>query len=309
MQTPRPPQQLDIFADSFDVMLRNDVVAALERPDAPAAAAATQRLAAEYPKDADLVCLQLLVQTLSGQALPAHTVALADHAALAAARRHIEIHVAPAAHQTMGHAAARAWLRPLWCRLAARAGGLAFSSEHSDDHAAALWLRGEDWAAAVTAVQGIESWRRIPAPLAWMLQARFQLDGLDACWALLAELAWLAPARLAAMVQAELRDPLLTRLLKNFHANFENDADENAAQASSHDLAWFPAWVLTQTPALASLLGAAQPGQHSRPERGLRAVLALLLLERQGAQAEQAARRRALRELHPGLYAAFMSSR
>ena len=309
MQAPTPPHQLDIFADSFDVMLRNDVLAALERRDAPAAAAATQRLAAEYPTDADLVCLQLLAQTLSAQTLREHSAALAEHAAVVAARRHIEDHVAPAARQTMGHAAARAWLRPLWCLLAARASGLTFLAAQADDHAAALWLRGEDWAAAAAAVQGIESWRRIPAPLAWMLHARFQLDGLDACWPLFAELAWLAPARLAALLQAELRDPLLARLLKQFQANFEPDTDENTDQTAAHDLAWFPAWVLTQTPALAAQLSTAQAGQHSRAERGLRAVLALLLLERQGAQAEQITRRRGLRDLHPGLYAAFMASR
>ena len=58
----------------------------------------------------------------------------------------------------------------------------------------ALWLRAGDFAAAADAVARIESWRRIPAPLAWMAEARYRLDGLDAHWGLLAELAWLAPS-------------------------------------------------------------------------------------------------------------------
>ena len=119
----------------------------------------------------------------------------------------------------------------------------------------------------------------------------------------------MAPARLAQLLQVGLRDPLLARLLKKFHANFETDTDERSAQTAAQDLAWLPAWALTQTPALAACLSGAQPGQHSPAERGLRAVLALLLLERQGAQAEQIVRRRGLRDLHPGLYAAFMASR
>ena len=47
-----PPQQLDIFAHSRDVMLRNDVLQALERRDAASARAAWRALAAEF--DADL---------------------------------------------------------------------------------------------------------------------------------------------------------------------------------------------------------------------------------------------------------------
>lgn len=293
-------------------MLRNDVLHALERHDAAAARAAAQRLATEYPADNDLPALLLLAHNGLAALQPEHQTALTDHTALAFARQQIEVQLVPAAEMCMGAPAARAWLRPLWCALAARAAGLLWLPARPEDHAAALWLRGENWAAAADAVQNIESWRRIPTPLGWMLHARFQLDGLDACWPLLTELAWLAPARLATLLHASnnaMRDPLLARLLKQFHANFEPEFEPDAEADTGHDLAWFPAWVLTQTPALATQLGAAEPGLHSRPERGLRAVLALLLLERQGAQAEQAMRRRNLRDLHPGLYAAFMASR
>ena len=43
--------QFDIFNDSRDVMLRNDVLSALQRYDAPGARRALQALVNEYPDD------------------------------------------------------------------------------------------------------------------------------------------------------------------------------------------------------------------------------------------------------------------
>jgi len=75
----------------------------------------------------------------------------------------------------------------------------------------------------------------IPVPLGWMVQARLRLEGLDATWPLLAELAWLAPARLAEVLPSA-GDPLLDKLSRQFAAEFDGRADVA-------DLAWFPAWL------------------------------------------------------------------
>ncbi|MEM5389563.1 hypothetical protein VSR68_39330 [Paraburkholderia phymatum] len=58
-------QQLDIFADSRDVMLRNDVLAPLERRDAVVARASLEQLACDYPDDGTLPALVSLRQELS----------------------------------------------------------------------------------------------------------------------------------------------------------------------------------------------------------------------------------------------------
>jgi hypothetical protein len=150
-------------------------------------------------------------------------------------------------------------------------------------------------------VERIESWRRIPAPLAWMAEARCRLGGPDACWALFAELAWLAPSRLDALLR-RLDDPMLNRLHKKFDAAC---GDSGVAT----DLAWFPGWVLTQAPALAPHLALALPSQHSAAEQGMRLLLELLGLERQGRHHELVQRRRALRDLHAPLYAAYIATR
>ena len=53
--------QLDIFVDSRDVMLRNDVLDALQRRHASSARQAWQRMADEYPEDDTLIALAMLV--------------------------------------------------------------------------------------------------------------------------------------------------------------------------------------------------------------------------------------------------------
>src|SRR5262249_11087963 len=75
--------QLDIFEHSHDVMLRNDVVHALERHDAAAARAAHDRLARECPADESRPALYALLDGLER----ADGRSFADHATLKQARQ------------------------------------------------------------------------------------------------------------------------------------------------------------------------------------------------------------------------------
>jgi hypothetical protein len=294
---PDEPQQLDIFAHSRDVMLRNDALQALQQRDGVAVRLALDVLAAEFPGDG----LQPVFARLQDELRPGGATPFSSHQALGAARERLASGISADAHQAFGSAAAVAWLRPLWRALAQRSAALPFVSIHAEDHSAPLWLQAADWPAAVQAVQRIESWRRIPVPLCWMLEARCREDGIDACWPLLAELAWLAPQRLAALLP-RLPDPLLTRPLERFGREFDGSGD-------AADLAWFPAWLANAQPALAPRLASAEPGQHGAPERGLRLMVELLGLERHGRHPEQMQRRKALRDLHQGLFAAYMATR
>ncbi|WP_160110388.1 fibrobacter succinogenes major paralogous domain-containing protein [Caballeronia arvi] len=222
-------QQLDIFADSRDVVLRNDVVEQLQRRHAVDARAALTQLASEYPDDSVLPAMTVLVRELeNGSNLP-----LTDHAELAEVRRHLENHVIPAVQQVLPAQDAHAWSTPCWRSLAQRAAPLMFCGNHNENHAAPLWLRTGDWAAATDAVDTIESWWRIPSPLAWMTEARYRAAGLDAAWPLFAELAWLAPSRFAALI-AGLRDASLDALRRRFDADFSGTGE-------IEDYMWFPA--------------------------------------------------------------------
>ena len=287
--------QLDIFEHSRDVVLRNATIDALRLRDADAGARALAALLAEYPADPLLPAFGLLREKLhSPVATP-----LAREAAVALLQE-TEGALAAAAHEVFGQSA-HAWLAPLWVELAATIVHYPFDSDAEELHAAPLLLRAGRWADAVASVESIASWRRQPAPLAWMIEALSRIAGFDAIWPLLAELTWMAPQRARAF-WPQLDLPELDSLVHGFDAEFEGEG-------AADDFAWFPAWVLIVDRRRASSLHLAQDGAHARPETCARIVLGLLALERQGRHAELIQGRRRLREAHPVLFARYMQDR
>ena len=300
MPAPLPPQ-LDLFEHSRDTMLRNDVLEALLRRDTQAADAALQALRGLDPRHPALAALETLILALRGQD---DTAPLQQASQALQALGALDGAVAPAARAQLGKADATTWMLPFWQALAARAARLPYNAQQPEAHAAPLYLRAGDGQAAAAAVQGIASWHRIPAPLGWMAEARCRTQGLDSTWPLLAELAWLAAPRLAAVAGA-IADPLLTRLLRRFEDQFDPGADSDPTPL----LAWWPAWLLIDQPALLPQLRLAQTGQDSAPERCFRLLAELLGLERQGRHHELVAGRKRLRDQQPALYAAYLRSR
>ena len=278
-------------------MLRNELAQALQRRDAQAAGSARQALAGEYPEDPALADALTLIDALTY--FDSEPFAATVH--VQQARERVEKHVAPAAKRQFGEAAADAWQSALWACLARRAGGLPYCRDDPPSHCAALWLQAGDWSAAVEAVERIESWRRIPAPLAWMARACWQISGLDLALPLLVELAWISPRRFDELARS-LADRALRALLQRFDADFEGRGD-------SDDAAWFPAWLLTEQPRLSELLAGARTSRGSLAEQGWQLMMTLLTLEHQGRHAEVIEHRRRLKGLHEGLYRAYMKSR
>jgi hypothetical protein len=294
-------QQLDIFADSRDVMLRNDVLEALQRRDRVSARTALERLASDYPDDRALPAITVLVGELEGGS----TAPFADHETLASARRHLEDEVTPAARRVLPASTMQSWLAPCWRALARRAEALPFraadAGHHAANHAAPLWLLAGDGAAASTAVEGIASWWRIPAPLAWMTEARYRTGGLDAAWPLLAELGWLAPARFEALL-AVLGDASLDALRRRFDAEFPGTGEVD-------DYAWFPAWLVVVKPALAGRLSEARVQRDQAASRATALLGEILRREHEGDQHELVNLRQELSRLHAGLFDAYMATR
>lgn len=287
--------QLDIFEHSRDVVLRNAAIDALRLRDAGACARANAALAAEYGADPLLPALGRLCEKLRAQV----PVPLAREAAVALLREAGGA-VTAAAHEVFGNSAP-AWLAPVWTELATAIAPYPFDPDHEELHAAALLLRAGRWTEAVKSVESIASWRRQPAPLAWMIEARGRSADADAIWPLLAELAWMAPRRAQALApRLELRE--LDRLLRSFDAEFEGEG-------TAEDFAWFPAWLPIADRRHAAGLQLAQDGAHTRPETCARIVLGLLALERQGRHGELVEGRRKLREAHPVLFARYMQDR
>jgi len=286
--------QLDLFADSRDVLLRNDAIAALRVRNPSVANAAYAKLAIEYPYDRFLKPLATLLDSLDTS-----TSALTDVQTATAALERMQLHQA-AALQLFGANEAQSWLAPLWRGLAERVASLPFSAESPSVYSAAIWLQAQNWAAAEVAVGTIPAWRRLPQSLAWMAEARHAGQGLAVAWPLLVELAWLAPTRFVQLVP-RLNTPVLARLLHSFQVDF--DAENGV------DLAWFPAWALVAEPGLANVLRQSEATRGTPPERAFQLVLQLLDLERQGRHADLVECRKRLRDVHAGLFDSYMSTR
>lgn len=310
--------QLDIFNDSRDVMLRNDLLQALQTQQVAPTVVALNKLRHDHPEDPALANGQVLLEALQTRVNSFSANGFSQHVDLRCHRLALLETLAPAAQRMLGASAAQTWLRPFWQDLVARSKALPFCAAAEQDHAAWLLLQLQDWPACADVVAQIESWRRIPAPLSWMVQAKLQSSGLPLAWPLLAELAWLAPQRLPALAAA-VTAPQLNRLMDQFESAWDDIdtaaacQDESKKIAASADntraWAWFPAWVLTTAPQHAPDLTLAQPGQHKPPEQAFRLLVNLLGLEHQGRHHELVKLRKDLRNLHAGLYAAYMSTR
>lgn len=287
--------QLDIFEHSRDVVLRNAVVDALRKREAGACARAAAMLAAECGADPLLPAFSLLCKQLHSP-IPNPVV---RETAIAIVRD-TEGAVTAAARAVFGESA-QAWLAPFWAELAVAIADYPFDPGHETLHAAPLLLRAERWADAAARIETIASWRRQPAPLAFMIEAQCRIAGFDAIWPLLTELAWMVPQRGQALAR-RLALPELDRLVSGFDAEFEG-------VGSPEDFAWFPAWALIANGQLAKGLRFVERGGDTPPERCTRIVMALLAFERQGRHAELVEERRKLREAHPVLFARYMQNR
>jgi hypothetical protein len=290
-------QQLDLFADRRDLLRVNEVAAAIADDRLAEAGAALALLQAEFPGHAGVGAAAALVAEMRTRA----TTPFDDVGAALAARDELEHRLAPAAQALLGADDARRWLTARLRELADRAQRLPWHAPQPRAHAAGLYAAAGAWAEALAAATAIASWRRQPQPLAWAAEASWRQLGADAGWPLLAELAWLAPARAAALLTTLAAAPDGRRLAR-WLAAFEAELD-------GEDQAWFPAWLLVEQPLLAGPLAPAQPHGDTPPERAFKTLLTLLRLEREGRQREVVAQRRVLRELHPALFACYLKTR
>ncbi len=290
-------QQLDIFADSRDRMLLNDLAAAVSQHDAAAARHASAALRSEFPDDGHLPAAELLIAALDDTG----TAPWHDLADALAARAHITHTLALAANTLLGAGTATPWLAARWRSAAQRAAALPYRADAAAAHAAALWLEAGAWANAAAAAERIDAWRHLPQPLAWVAQARWRQHGADAAWPLLAELCWLAPQRAQALVAA-CDDAAVRKLARRFDTAFE-------PAAAAGGWAWWPAWLLVEQPLLARPLDTAQTDGEQAPERCFKLVQSLLRLERAGRHHEVIEHRRRLQQASAPLFAAYMATR
>jgi hypothetical protein len=288
--------QLDLFLDSHEVVLANEVAAALLARDTLRAAAKVGDLEHEGPDYPALPALKVMASALSGWDPPA-----VEAAAIARRVAWLEQDVVPAATAALG-SSAPAFLLPFLHELAEAARGLAYDSRYPDAHRARLCLLAGDHSGAEEAVLDIPTWIDNPDALCWLSIARYRRGGLDAARATVFQLAWRAPAALPPLL-AELDDALL---LREWHA-FEAACAWGSVPEEELG-GWFPAWYLTEHPGAAG-----EFRDMTLPDvpagRSVRLLLRLLDLERQADVRALSTQRARLRELNPDLFGLYMARR
>jgi len=287
--------QLDLFAHSADVSLRNEVVTALCAHDADAMRDATDRLRADFPDDGHLERFEHLLAELSALSQPKQSAP-----AIARQAERIEIRLLPSLIKMIGADAAQRWTEAVYGALARSPFKQTFSRSLATAHPAGLFLRAGELSLARAAVAEIPSWRRIPEPLAWMTEIALRERAPDEYWPLVAELAWIAPALLAALLPRAAPATAL-RLYQEFRLAVDSENEDQ-------ETAWFPAWLLVEHPDLLQSLRSAQ-AHDSPPARSAALLIDLLIGERQGPTPAMLDKRRQLRELAPAIFERYMARR
>lgn len=286
--------QLDLFADSSENMLLNDVVRALRQQSFFVAEIAIAKLSAEFPSDSALPSAKDLL------ALREFPAVVFSHEQLRDLIAAFETRIEPAA-QRLFSSDAKPWMKTfVWRRLASVAAGLPYSVSHPTIHAAATWVRAQEWQAAIECIRAIPSWRRMPVLLEWMCLSMVRSGNLDEAWPLLMELAWMAPLAFSGVVR-NLHDLVLLNLLKEFEALFDDNGDDQ--------LYWFPALAVTVKPALQTRVRGTAPAKVTDATNAFECVCNLLLLEKQGRQQDIVMERARLRSLNDQLYSRYMQTR
>jgi len=289
--------QLDLFVHSRDVVLANDVIAALLARDAVRAAECLDRLRAEEPDHRVRKALEILCHTLAEWPLPS-----ANSAEIAEAIRRLEADTHPAALAAMGEKAAQ-FMRPLWHNLAQAAGPHAYDAAFPQSYSAALYLRCGDAEAADAAAQAVARHDENVDALYWLAVARYRIDGLAACRIPLMRLALLGPERLPEAL-SEVDDPLLNRDWHAFHAACHWLDPENPTVE-----AWFPAWHLVEHPGIRIDCGDPKTLPATRAAQTFIAITRLLELEKHGYSTALVSARSRLRDLDPDMFSFYMARR
>lgn len=272
--------QLDLFRDSRETILVNDLRLALSARRTDEAQELLARCRAEYPAHPQLTFFGELLTAAATAEQPVTDVEAETECML----RVFE----PAAHAVLG-ADAPDFLRPLWRRLAAVLAGRAFDPAHPRLHASFAAAQAEDWAAARFAVEGEVSWRAEPELLLRHAVASEQLDDAGAALADWCLLCWEHP-------EVDARALGGSRLLAaQWRAFGELDAGLPAED--------FPAWL-----ALEGEVRCPLPAQtlNARARESAEIVYRLTAHASAAPGPETLADRKLLRELNPALFALYM---
>lgn len=295
-------EQLDLFLDSGNTTLTNEVITALCAHDSARAAQSIARLRAEAPAHRDLAAFESLYAflTLFLQSLREADSSGLPPEVIATLRELLDTRVTPLA-TVLGNAAG-GFLRGFWLLLA-RAADQPFDPDRPELHAAAMFLRAQAYDELDAAANSIVGHSTQRAVMRWRAIGRYRLVGLKGARLPIFLLAWHAADAFPDLLKT-LGDSLLDQDWQAFEADVEE-----------LDASWFPAWYLVAHPESGSDLGAQLAQDHAEARAEIPARQACLLLprildlEKNGHSRVLVNLRARLRATDARFFAAYMRSR
>lgn len=278
--------QMDLFFDNPVVALTTGIAGALADANASEAARLLDALYAREPNHPDLPAFDRLLEALERARQPVtETLELLQFITA----------ITPSARRLLG-ARARDLLVPQWRRMAEAARTLPYSPQAPMLHASYAWTQAQDWEEARASVLAEPEWWRHTALALRLVESglrrRRRAEGLCA-WL---QLCWQTPGEAGEAVEK----------LKwsEIHALWRRFLDSDEALVAQD----FPAWLLLHEPALARTLPADLPLGRSPAEEHYRLVHRWLSARAAGADAQDLALRKQLKELHPALFTCLLRS-
>jgi len=280
-------RQTDLFLDTSGMAAANELVSALSSRHAAAAKTCLERLARLDGEHWMLADATILVEALALPPPAGRAEALRRMAAL-------EQQWMPAAGAVL-RGGSRDFVTPLWRGIgAALDDGVPYSASQPKEHASFAYSHGLDWANVRRTVEEVANHRTEPVLLELLAEAEWRLRNRRGAVALWFALCWRAPESFAVAVDAP-RFP--DRPVQKAWGRLQ-DQDWPGVTA-----AWLPAWMVLDEPGVGRSVG--PTGGASTPER---AFDLLLRLRAGGSDREDIDNRRALQELHPGLFDRYLAS-
>lgn len=253
---PQDQSQLDLFTDTSTTYLVNGVTQALKTLNAGDARQSLQQLCEAAPDHAHLGELERLVEALESLEYPVVDAK--------AEMRRLDSETCELAERHLGKAH-RQLLIPLWRRLTAALRGQAFDPSRPERHASHTAMRAGDWPGVRQAVEGEVDWQQQAVLLERHARACTHLSDRPAELRSWCRLCWRFPhwaERLESCGDVTLGD--------SWRAFLDLEPELPAED--------FPAWLLLQTPGLASIA----PEGEDCPD-SYRTLLQLQKMRRNGA--------------------------
>lgn len=290
--------QLDLFLDSHEVALANEVIAALRAHDGERAAQSIARLRSQAPERPDLPAFDSLCAFLE----------LTREMGFPRVDRHgVELIVELLNNSVVAAAgvlggAAKDFLHCFWRQLACAASE-PFSPARPHLCAADLFLRAEAYEEAEAAAMVIPAAQTQSAVLRWRAIARYRLAGLKRARGQVLALACYAAEAFPDLLR-ELDDAPLNQDWLAFQADLDDP-----------DTAWFAAWYLLRHPEAAAAIGDALAAGSEQSAENVPALLAcrvltrILDLEKHGHSPALVEQRARLKAIDGAFFAAYMRTR